>query len=220
MTTARRPGRSSEGQGREPWQGRERRGRGQRSNPPSHSPRPGAGQSRHRASRGWHPATIADAYLLYDEDVKLEETRSVRGFLMSQLPSTLAVLAAVVLVALLKVGVVTMVAFIGLAMFSVLVGIRALQASFTRYVVTDLRVLRVSGVLNRQAEFIPWGKVTDITRRESLGQWIAHTATICIESANERSGFRSIDDVDDPDEFYRTVVRMVDLKQGRLPEPE
>ena len=102
-------------------------------------------------------------------------------------------------------------------MFSVLIGIRALQASFTRYVVTDLRVLRVSGVLNRRG------------RVHSLGQGDRHhpagiaaavdrpyRGTICIESANERSGFRSIDDVDDPDEFYRTVVRMVDLKQGRL----
>ena len=140
----------------------------------------------------------------------------MRGFLMSQLPVTLGALLLFALVALLQVGVLTAAAFIGLLMFSVLIGIRALQASFTRYVVTDLRVLRVSGVLNRRAEFIPWGKVTDITRQESLPQWIARTATICIESANERSGFRSIDDVDDPDEFYRTVVRMVDLKQGRL----
>lgn len=142
----------------------------------------------------------------------------MRGFLLSQLPLTIGVVVLVILVALLKVGALTAAAFIGLVLFSILIGIRALQASFTRYVVTDLRVLRVSGVLNRRAEFIPWGKVTDITRQESLPQWIAHTATICIESANERSGFRSIDDVDDPDEFYRTVVRMVDLKQGRLPD--
>ena len=63
--------------------------------PPSAGPRPGAGQSRHRASRGWHPETIAAAYLLDDEDVKLEETRSVRGFLMSQLPVTLGALSAI-----------------------------------------------------------------------------------------------------------------------------
>lgn len=187
-------------------------------NPPSHSPRPGAGQSRRRASRGWHPETIAAAYLLDDEEVKLEETRSVRGFLMSQLPLTIAVFTGFVLVILLRVQALTAIALVGLALFAGVVSLRALKASFTRYVVTDLRVLRVSGVLNRQAEFIPWGKVTDITRRETLSQWVARTATICIESANERSGFRTIDDVDDPDEFYRTVVRMVDLKQGRLPD--
>lgn len=187
-------------------------------NPPGHSPRPGAGQSRHRASRGWHPGTIAAAYLLDDEDVKLEETRSVRGFLLSQLPLSLAVLVAFVLIVLLGVNALTTLACAGLVVFAAVIGVRALKASFTRYVVTDMRVLRVSGVLNRRAEFIPWGKVTDITRSESLLQWMARTATICIESANERSGFRTIDDVDDPDEFYRTVVRMVDLKQGRLPE--
>ncbi len=205
-----------------PWQGPGRSERGARRAPvqPSHSPRPGAGQSRRRASRGWHPETIAAAYLLDDEIVKLEETRSVRGFLMSQLPLTMAVAFGFVLIALLRVEVLTAVACLGLAVFAGVIGIRALKASFTRYVVTDMRVLRVSGVFNRQAEFIPWGKVTDITRRESLAQWVARTATICIESANERSGFRTIDDVDDPDEFYRTVVRMVDLKQGRLHDPQ
>ncbi|CAN5713528.1 hypothetical protein BH10ACT3_BH10ACT3_13330 [soil metagenome] len=81
---------------------------------------------------------------------------------------------------------------------------------------TALRVLRVSGVLNRNAEFIPWGKITEITRSESLLQWWAHTATLRIESANENSGFRAIDDVDDPGNFYRVLVQMVDRKQGRI----
>jgi uncharacterized membrane protein YdbT with pleckstrin-like domain len=105
---------------------------------------------------------------------------------------------------------------IGLFALGVVIGVRALQAWFTRYVVTDLRVLRVHGVLNRHAEFIPWGKVTDITRSESMAQWVARTATICIESANERSGLRTIDDVDDPDYFYRVLVEMIDRKQGRI----
>ena len=105
---------------------------------------------------------------------------------------------------------------VGLAVLGAVIGVRALQAWFTRYVVTDLRVLRVHGVLNRHAEFIPWGKVTDIARTETLFQWMARTATIRIESANERSGLRTIDDVDDPGYFYRVLVEMVDRKQGRI----
>ena len=100
-----------------------------------------------------------------------------------------------------------------LLVVAVMVGV---QAAFTRYLVTDMRVLRVSGVLNRSAEFIPWGKVTDITRSETIFQWMARTATIRIESANERSGLRTIDDVDDPGYFYRVLVEMVDRKQGRI----
>lgn len=178
--------------------------------------RPGAGQSAHRASRGWHPDTIVAAYLVPDELVVLEETRSVRGFLLNQIVWIVLALAAAALITSLGQALFTSVAFLGIAAFTAYLAVQALQAWFTRYVVTDLRVLRVSGVLNRHAEFIPWGKVTDITRSESLLQWWAHTATIRIESANEHSGFRAIDDVDDPANFYRMLVQMVDRKQGRI----
>lgn len=178
--------------------------------------RPGAGQSTRRASRGWHPDTIVAAYLMPDEHVRLEETRSVRGFLLAQLHWVLLAVAAVVLVLSLGQSTLSALALVGAAGLAVWLGVEALKAWFTRYVVTDLRVLRVRGVLNRQAEFIPWGKVTEITRSETLLQWWAHTATIRIESANERSAFRSIEDVDDPGTFYQVLVDMLDRKQGRV----
>ncbi|MEI7886566.1 MAG: PH domain-containing protein [Actinomycetes bacterium] len=178
--------------------------------------RPGAGQSSQRASRGWHPDTIVDAYLVPGERVVLEETRSVRGFLLNQILWLILVLFGLGVVVLLGQVLLAGLAVIAAAGFVAFVAARALQAWFTRYVVTDLRVLRVSGVLNRRAEFIPWKKITDITRTESLLQWWARTATICIESANDESGFRSIEDVDDPAYFYRVLVEMVDRKQGRL----
>ncbi len=175
----------------------------------------GAGQSKRRAPRGWRPATIASAYLMPGERVVRQETRSIRGFLAAQvvwlaLAVLLPVLGAMVAPAIGALGVLVSIGVIGLLV------VRGVQAAFTRYLVTDMRVLRVSGVLNRSAEFIPWGKVTDITRTESLVQWLAHTATIRIESANERSGFRTIDDIDDPDAFYRVVVQLIDRKQGRI----
>ena len=178
--------------------------------------RPGAGQSTRRASRGWHPDTIVAAYLMPDERVRLEETRSVRGFLLAQLHWVLLGVAAIVLVLSFGQPVLSTAAVLVAAGLAAWLGVEALQAWFTRYVVTDLRVLRVRGVLNRQAEFIPWGKVTEITRSETLLQWWAHTATIRIESANDRSAFRSIEDVDDPGTFYQVLVDMLDRKQGRV----
>jgi len=83
-------------------------------------------------------------------------------------------------------------------------------------VITDLRVLRITGVLHRRMEFIPWGKITDVSRTESFLQWLVGTATISIESASERSAFRAMTDVSDPAHFYNVLVRMVDLKQGRV----
>jgi len=178
--------------------------------------RPGGGQAERRASRGWRPDTIVAAYLVAGENVRLDESRSVRGFLINQL--LWAVLAVGVAGVLVAVGepVLVALALLGLAGYTAYVAVQAVQAWFTRYVITDLRLLRVSGVLNRQAEFIPWVKVTDVSRSETLFQWAARTATIRVESANERSGFRVIDDVDDPDTFYDMLVRMIDLKQGRV----
>lgn len=184
--------------------------------PAGRGARPGAGQSPNRAPRGWHPDDIVAGYLVPDERVVLEETRSVRGFLVGQI---IWIVLGLVLASLLvgSLGsVATPVAVVGLAVLGGVIGVRALQAWFTRYVVTDLRVMRVHGILNRHAEFIPWGKVTDITRSETIFQWMARTATIRIESANERSGLRTIDDVDDPGYFYRVLVEMVDRKQGRI----
>lgn len=183
---------------------------------PARAVRPGAGQSPTRAARGWHPDDIVAGYLVPDERVVLEETRSVRGFLVGQLVwIVLGLVVSVLVVQAFGAGAAP-VAMFGLAVLGAVIGVRALQAWFTRYVVTDLRVMRVHGILNRHAEFIPWGKVTDITRSETIFQWMARTATIRIESANERSGLRTIDDVDDPGYFYRVLVEMVDRKQGRI----
>ena len=183
---------------------------------PPRASRPGAGQSRGRAPRGWHPDDIVAGYLVPHERVVLEETRSVRGFLVGQIAWVVLALVLGVMVVSTLGSVVAPLVVVALFALGAVIGVRALQAWFTRYVVTDLRVLRVHGVLNRHAEFIPWGKVTDITRSESMAQWVARTATICIESANERSGLRTIDDVDDPDYFYRVLVEMIDRKQGRI----
>jgi uncharacterized membrane protein YdbT with pleckstrin-like domain len=102
-----------------------------------------------------------------------------------------------------------------LGLFVMIAG-RAFEASYTRYVITDMRVLRVSGVMNRSVEFIPWKKVTDVSRRESVFQWMVGSATIRIESANERSAFREMTDVHRPERFYLLLVTMVDRHNGRV----
>jgi len=174
---------------------------------------------RGRVSRSWHPDEIVGDYLVEGEIVLLDESRSVRAWLLDQ--AVVIVVGLVVFLLLSSLGAdwsigLGVLALVGVALY---LSVRGAQACFTRYVITDLRVLRVTGVLNRHAEFIPWGKVTDICRSESFLQWIAGTATIRIESANERSAFRAMDDVDDPARFYRVLVHMVDLRQGRVTDP-
>lgn len=169
-----------------------------------------------RIPRRWNPELIVDDYLVGDETVKLETTRSFKSWLIER--SVVIGIGVVVFLVLVTIG--TDVSIGGGVVVGLLVGAFLtadwLRKRFTRYVITDLRVLRISGVLRREMEFIPWRKVTDVSRTESLLQWVAGTATIRIESANERSAFRAMTDVTEPDRFYRMLVRMVDLTQGRV----
>lgn len=189
-----------------------------RTRPPSGTSR-GRQPRRRRAPRSWHPRDIIRDYLVDGEQVKLDERRSFRAWIMDQ--SWILVIAAVVFLVLVSLteawsNWLAALVLVGTVGYLVVAGTRTW---FTRYVITDLRVLRLTGVFNRQVEFIPWGKVTDICRTESLVQWWLGTATIRIESANERSAFRAMTDVEEPDRFYRKLVHMVDLKQGRVTDP-
>ena len=172
--------------------------------------------SRGRAPRSWHPEDIVSDYLVRGETVLLREHRSMRAWLIDQ--ALVIVIGLIIFVLLSSTGSDWSIGagFLVLVLVASYLGVRGAQAWYTRYVITDLRVLRVTGVVNRHAEFIPWGKVTDIGRSESFLQWVAGTATIRIESANERSAFRAMADVEDPAHFYKALVRMVDLKQGRV----
>lgn len=181
--------------------------------------RPGGGQATHRSERGWVPSRIVGPYLVSGEHVRLDESRSWRGFLINQLHWVVLALIVEVVIASLGLDPLTWLSTLVLAAFFAFLATRAVQAAYTRFVITDLRMLRVSGVLNRHVEFIPWVKVTDVTRSETLFQWLARTATIRVESANENSGFRVIDDVDDPEAFYDMVVQMIATKQGRVIDP-
>lgn len=167
--------------------------------------------------RGWRPDEIADSYLLGDEKVLLNEHQSLRAWLFGQIPLVAGGLVVVMIVWSVLGASSGLLSALALVVLVAVFVSRAFEASYTRYVITDMRVVRVSGVMNRSVEFIPWKKVTDVSRRESVFQWMVGSATIRIESANERSAFREMTDVHRPDRFYRVLVTMVDRHNGRVP---
>lgn len=166
--------------------------------------------------RRWNPDAIVEDYLLRDEEVKLDATRSFRSWLVDQTVWLLLGVAAFLALATVGSDVTITLGAGVLAVVGAWLTFDWNRKRFTRYVITDLRVLRITGVLHRRMEFIPWGKITDVSRSESFLQWLTGTATIRIESANERSAFRAMTDVSDPEHFYNVLVRMVDLRQGRV----
>jgi len=101
-----------------------------------------------------------------------------------------------------------------LAIVLLVLVLRRLEERYTSYVVTDARILRVSGIVSRRAHSIPWVRVTDLTVDQSLTGRVFGYATLHIESANEDSGLRDLEGVSDPMVFNQYVVDMVVAKQG------
>jgi hypothetical protein len=85
---------------------------------------------------------------------------------------------------------------------------------YTAYVITNARMIRMSGVLNNSVESIPWIRVTDVHFERSFVERLLGCATLNIESANETMGLRRMSGIADPFEFNRNLVDMVVAKQG------
>jgi membrane protein YdbS with pleckstrin-like domain len=92
--------------------------------------------------------------------------------------------------------------------------LKRLRERYTSYVVTNVRIMRISGVFARKAHSIPWVGVTDLTYEQSLSGRLFGFATLHIESANEEGGLRDLEGVNDPVKFNQYVVDMVVAKQG------
>ena len=82
-----------------------------------------------------------------------------------------------------------------ISVVTTLLVVRRLQAWYTRYALTDFRLIRSWGVLKRQLAWIPWSKVTDVSMVQTLAGRILGYATVRIESANEASGFKAVTDL-------------------------
>ena len=84
---------------------------------------------------------------------------------------------------------------------------------WTRYVLTTHRVMRFSGVLRNDQEYMSWSKITDVSIERSLADRLTATATIRIHSANERSSFKALSDVYRPLELAAKITEQVNKRQ-------
>jgi uncharacterized membrane protein YdbT with pleckstrin-like domain len=95
-------------------------------------------------------------------------------------------------------------------------GVRSIRFRYTRYIVTSLRVMRMTGVFDRKYYWIPWQRVTDIAFEQTIIGRIFGFATLRIESANEESGLREMTDLNDPWKFQELVTQLVGRRQRYL----
>ena len=88
-------------------------------------------------------------------------------------------------------------------------GWRLWEWSVDRIVVTDRRLLEVSGLISRKVASMPLDKVTDMTyRRTLMGRMLGYGAFI-VETPGQKQAVEMINFIPQPDDFYQTVTSLV-----------
>lgn len=96
-------------------------------------------------------------------------------------------------------------------------GWKALQARMDRFVITNMRVFRVHGVLSQQLATMPLSRILDITVAKPLIGRILCYGHFVFESAAQEQGLRDIRHVGRPDERDLAIQRVVQRSGLRGP---
>lgn len=161
----------------------------------------------------WLPRFLADPdigrHLLRDEgEVIVDEVR--KHWIVYVVPALLGTLGLCFL-ALFLLSPVT----IAWLPFTVGLGLlgwaawRALAAHVDRFVITNMRVFRVKGVLARSLATMPLGRILDITVVKPMVGRVLGYGHFKFESAAEAQGLRDIRFVGRPDERDLSIQRVV-----------
>ena len=165
------------------------------------------------------PSHLVEEYLADHETVIFDAAPDLRAWLSFQWPEMFIVCVAVVIMFIADDPRVTMIGLIGEFVIVAWIAWGFANRAFTRYVLTEYRALRTSGVLRRDYEWISWKKVTDVSVQRSLSDRWFGTATIRIHSANDHSEFKAMTDVPNPRVFAELIVEMVNAGHGAVPLP-
>lgn len=169
------------------------------------------------------PDDILRGYLIGDEQLILVDEPSTGAFLVDAAHQILLMVGVALLTGYVAgrsgANLFSVAGFLVVDVLAIMLVVRRAQAWYTRYALTDFRLIRSWGVLKRQLAWIPWSKVTDVLLVQTLAGRILGYATVRIESANEASGFKAVTDLRDPHRFHRVVTEMVQAKQGKTVPP-
>jgi hypothetical protein len=172
---------------------------------------------------GWLTRTFADphvtTHLLRDEgEVVVDEVfKHWAVYLRPAVETVLAlpVLVAAVFVPMAIAGVLLLLA----AALGAHGAWTALTAYTDRFVITNMRVFRVRGVLAQRMATMPLGRILDITVHKPLTGRVLGYGHFVFESAAQEQGLRDIRFVGRPDErdlAIQRVVQRAGLRGGRI----
>ena len=94
---------------------------------------------------------------------------------------------------------------------------RALNEHMDRFVVTNMRVFRVRGVLSQRLATMPLGRILDITVEKPISGRVLNYGHFVFESAAQEQGLREIRFVGRPYERDLTIQRVVQRSGLRGP---
>ncbi|RAY12560.1 PH domain-containing protein [Actinomadura craniellae] len=86
---------------------------------------------------------------------------------------------------------------------------RVIVWSIEFFVVTDQRVMLLSGVLNRRVAMMPLGKVDDILLQRSLAGRTLGYGEFVVESAGQDQALRNVNFMPYPEQLYLEVSSMI-----------
>jgi membrane protein YdbS with pleckstrin-like domain len=168
------------------------------------------------------PEKIVLEALVHGEKVYFEDKPALTAFVIERQEVLLLVagVAFFIFALVMRWGwTVSLVAFLAVDLLALHLVVQRLGDYYTRYVITNFRVMRVAGIINHNNYSIPWVKVTDFGWEQSLAGRLFGYATIKIESANEESRLKELRDLRQPVAFNEAFVELVFNKQGRVEPP-
>jgi Bacterial PH domain len=86
---------------------------------------------------------------------------------------------------------------------------RRLEDWYTLYVFTDQRVLHLQGVFERDAASIEWPRVVDFSWQQAFLGRLLGFATLRMDSASERAGFKELRDIPSRYTINRLIVEQL-----------
>lgn len=92
--------------------------------------------------------------------------------------------------------------------------VKVLRWWATRYVITQERVMRISGLLSVRVSSIPLSKVNDTTFSRSIWGRVLGFGDLTLESAAEKAGLSCLAFLPNPTEVYRIVTSLL-AERGR-----
>jgi hypothetical protein len=98
-------------------------------------------------------------------------------------------------------------------------GWKALNEHMDRFVITNMRVFRVKGVLSQRLATMPIARILDISVEKPLAGRMLGYGHFVFESAAQEQGLRDIRYVGRPDERDLTIQRVISRAGLRGPRP-